>query len=282
MEYIETLHRQVDGNNITERYLADKCVVSENGRQVYRNIDYSNTFRPDYSNEMAILLGDVQNDMCCYCMRQLPKGSPQITLEHIIPQSSSIDQFNRYISLGYNELSEINLIHTDVFSGKSISTPRPPLPHAVAYHNFLISCDGSFIPDNNSHLCCNNARQEKLLIPVFFDADIEQNIEYTPSGEAKAADKARQKSNITVAISAAKLNCKPLREIRRIWYCLRHIDLDTIISAVNDRRTKIILIMKHCKDNNLLNKYTIYPYKWELLLSYSWFHSYYKKHYDNK
>lgn len=40
--------------------------------------------------------------------------------------------------------------------------------------------------------------------------------------------------------------------------------------------------MKHCKDNNLLNKYTIYPYKWELLLSYSWFHSYYKKHYDNK
>lgn len=110
MEYIETLHRQVDGNNITERYLADKCVVSENGRQVYRNIDYSNTFRPDYSNEMAILLGDVQNDMCCYCMRQLPKGSPQITLEHIIPQSSSIDQFNRYISLGYNELSEINLI----------------------------------------------------------------------------------------------------------------------------------------------------------------------------
>lgn len=282
MVYIETFHRHVDGNNITEKYLADKCVVSEKGRQVYRNIDYAGTFRPDYSNEMAILLGDVQNDMCCYCMRRLPKGSTLITLEHIIPQSSSIDEFNRYISLGYDELSDRNLIHTDVFSGKSISTPRPPLPHSVAYHNFLISCDGSFIPDNNSHLCCNNARQEKFLFPVFFDQDIEKNIEYTPSGEAKAGDNVKQKSKITIAISAAKLNCKSLVEIRQIWYCLRHIDLDSIINAVNDRKTRIILIMNYCKDSYLMKKYATYSYKWELLLSYSWFHGYYKRHYDNE
>ena len=280
MEYIETFHRQVDGNNITQKYLNEKCVVTESGRQVYRNVNYSNTFRPDYANEMSRVLGDVQHDLCCYCMRLLPKGSKLITLEHIIPQSSSSEEFDRYTTLGYDELSIDNLIHTDKFSGTPTSATLPPLPHTVAYHNFLISCNGSFVPENYTHLCCNNARKEKFIVPVFFNPSIAEEIEYTPEGKVQAKKTATHKAHITAFISAARLNDKTLQEIRFIWYRLRHTELTAIAGAINDRKMKTLLLLKNCDNStSLKTKYAIHPYKWELLLSYSWFHNYYRAHY---
>lgn len=280
MVHIETFHRQVEGNGITEKYLNEKCVVTENRRRLYRNIDYSSSFCPDYANTMCQLLGDVQHNLCCYCMRLLPKNSDIITLEHLIPQSSSEENFERYVSLGYDELSNETLATTERFSGSPTSTVMPPHPHTVAYHNFLISCDGSFVPDNNSHLCCNNARENKFIIPVFFNPSIADEIEYTPEGEIKAVETAPHKAGITTVISAARLNCKTLKEIRKIWYQFRHIDIHTINDAINNVKTRTLLLLKNCdKDITIKNKYAI-EHKWQLLLSYSWFHHYYSTHYE--
>lgn len=280
MVHIETFHRQVDGNNITQRYLSEQCVVMGDKKRIYRNIDYSGSFRPKYANEMCNLLGEVQNDLCCYCMRHLPKDSKQITLEHIVPQSCSDEEFDRYISLGYNELTEKNLILTHAFSGKPIATELPPMPHTVAYHNFLISCDGSFVTDNKSHLCCNNARGDQFLIPVFFNENIADEIEYTPQGVAKAKNTAIHRAKIISTISVARLNCNTLKEIRSIWYKFRALPLQMLEEAVYDYRKKTSLLLKYCENNNSLKNKYVRSYKWQLLLSYSWFHSYYKSHYE--
>lgn len=271
MKHIDHIKASVSGNKITDNYLS----VCFNQQTRMHSVDYDSSFRVSGKRgEMIQLLGRLQNNLCCYCMRKLQLNSAETTLEHIIPQSigSTVDM-QPYFNLGYPNLLAEHLIASREFS--SLRSPSiPPRPHTVAYFNFTLSCNGTFLPDGIS-VCCNNYRQDKFINPVFFNPDIEQQVTYNSDGKIYPVHGCHLFAEITDLIVKTRLNYKELVEIRKIWHALSNITLKEIEEKNTEPQRKRLLLINltgNIKEiNKLADKYKINQ-RWKTLMSYSWFH----------
>ncbi len=271
MKHVDHVRRQVRGTGITDTYLS-LCF-----NQVTRmyNVDYNTSFRTTGKrDEMVNLFGELQQDLCCYCMRKIQRGTPQATLEHIIPQSTDRTQdMLPYFNLGYGSLNGDTLIASREFN-RLHNPDFPPRPHTVAYHNFALSCNGDFVPDGAS-ICCNNRRGDAFVNPVYLNSDIETMIAYLPDGRIQPVSGSILFEDIVDLIRIVALNHDALKEIRWIWHELSSIPLNEIerIERNNERKQ---LLLKYLdgepkKINKLAEKYMDKD-RWNRLMSYSWFH----------
>ncbi|MDE6559207.1 MAG: hypothetical protein K2K29_04925 [Muribaculaceae bacterium] len=223
---------------------------------------------------MLNLLGELQDQYCCYCMRRINMGSDEATLEHIIPQSmTQTADMKPYFDLGYDSLSSERLIATREFCGL-YSPDIPPRPHSVAYHNFALSCNGSFAEGGIS-MCCNNYRGNSFVNPVYLNEGVADMVEYCCDGEMRPVSGCVLYGDIVDMIKNTGLNCKNLKTIRRIWYALSEVGLDDILNLKREKDRKLLLL-KYLdwapKELNKLVEFYIEDTHWDLLMSYKWFH----------
>lgn len=236
---------------------------------------------------IQFLCHNVQSCMCCYCMRELdPNHKPQsTTLEHIIPQTASKDDLAPYFALGYTGLDARHIEHREQFlRTRHKPNVKIPHPHDVAYHNFAVSCDGAFLPGIQGGSCCNLARGNEFIDPIFLDPNAQQRLTYTEDGLVMPTidtDVAASRF-----IQKAKLNAQRLREIRSLWYKLSITPLSQIlaIKTSRDKRTLLLSVLFQdgsklglSRDDAILKNFSNESY-WDTLMEYKWFHSYYSVH----
>lgn len=231
---------------------------------------------------MVAELMTAQHCYCCYCMRDLSYVNPRArTIEHIIPDNADIENFNEYMNLKLPELARNWLVHKNSVKGR-VNAKVPPYPHDVAFDNFVLSCDGCFPQDDGEHLCCNNRRGSQFVYPLYFIADIENKLIFSPDGKVKPVKMdATQAIIFFQAISALQLNVKILRYIRRLWHLLSPVGLKQLEDCRRnkDQRTNILrnALFKSAdpeqldEDNEILRRFMKDSY-WDLFLSYHWFY----------
>lgn len=280
MRFIDkmTRGRSRKGANITAAYLST-CWSSEVSSFV--GVDYDSGFRSSgtYTRMVDFLCSEVQDHLCCYCMRRLINPG-DITLEHIIPHKAQPNDFPMYFQFGYDGLDDTHIEPLVEFIRNRHSPDSDiPHPHTVAYHNFAASCNGAFIPDLPGGKCCNLARGNSFLDPLFLSLNAAQRIAYDEDGMAVPTND----SDILAQnfIIATKLNTPRLKEIRFLWSQLTAFAKDDIIGiTTNKERHRILTLMlfKDCskqeRDEAILKNYTN-PSYWQTLMSYDWFYEYY-------
>lgn len=280
MRFIDkiTRNRSRTGGNITASYLSS-CWNPEVSRFV--GVDYDGSFRSSgtYARMVDFLCSEVQDHLCCYCMRRLSR-TKDVTLEHIIPHKAKDDEFPKYFQFGYDGLDDLHIepLATFIIDRHSPNSDIPH-PHTVAYHNFAASCDGAFLPDLPGGKCCNLARGNSFIDPLFLSHNASQRIAYTEDGMAIPTND----SDILAQnfINAIKLNTPRLKEIRFLWHRLTKFTREEIrgITTENERQEMLARIL--FKDNSELNKdiSILKNYKnssyWQTLMSYDWFYDYY-------
>ena len=161
----------------------------------------------------------------------------------------------------------------------------PPFPHNVAYNNLVLSCLGTF-PDENrpaSNMCCNIKRQEKYAFPAYYFPDIQQYISYKTDGTIIVEIAAPFYEDIHNLVCSTKLFIRPLNEIRRLWYELRHTNYRDIYSCRNtDERRELLsskLISMTLEDKKkFISKYIKDDY-WKTFMLYHKFYSIMKRLY---
>lgn len=298
MKPVDHKLRQKSGVAITEAYLRNECL--DTTTKCYHSVNYDGSFRDcGYHQDMLTELCLLQNYYCCYCMRRIGENQHHATLEHIIPQSlGSTFGLSRAENMRINkELSDYYAFGHDAISLRrvrltayflDVRKPRhiPPYPHTVAYHNFAMSCDGSFLPDTISSASCNNPRGNKLINPVYLASDIEAQVEYNKAGAMLPKSGVRLYTDITLCIDKAKLNCKQLTEIRRLWYEFRKLPLQDLYLLQNfneiTRRGKLVAKLMPIygpKESSRLAQQYARISQWATFLAYDWFHSYYSSNY---
>lgn len=271
MKYLDHVRGRVRGCRITDSYLA-ACFNQQT--RMY-SPDYEGTFRTSgRRDEMTSLLGELQDCHCCYCMRKIRMGTEEATLEHIIPQSvTQTSEMKPYFDLGYDSLRREHLIATREFCGL-YSPVIPPRPHTVAYHNFALSCNGSFV-DGGRSLCCNNYRGNAFVNPVYLNGGVADMVEYCRDGEMRPVSGCGLYGDIVDMIKDTGLNCNNLKMIRRIWFALSEVDLDSILSLKREKDRKLLLL-KYLdwppKELNKCIEFFIRDAHWDLLMAYRWFH----------
>lgn len=299
MQYIDKNTHRVDGNRITLDYL-DTCCRDASGHYsgiVYKSKNCSDvTFRtggtPQYSQRMAQVLLENQNYRCCYCMRKLEPNPPvigdaMVTIEHVVPRSftgsANGADFARYKSFvpGMNYV-ELN----DVFEAQAGAQTVPPFPHAVAYDNMVVSCNGTFpsvreIEGRDIPVCCNRKRGDASIMPVYFLPDIEGYIDYQKNGGMQAKPTSPHYADVDEVIRVAELYCDSLREVRRLWFELRNCTMEEIQScatemdreAVLNKALNVSLAMREpLKVADMISKYKKKDY-WDTLMLYDVFYA---------
>lgn len=290
--------RQKSGVSITEAYLRNECF--DTTTKCYHSVSYDGSFRDcGYRQRMLTELCLLQDYYCCYCMRRVGKNQSHATLEHIIPQSlgSTLGtdkaenkriayELRKYYSFGHDAISPRRVMLTNYFL--AVRKPRqiPPHPHTVAYHNFAMSCNGSFLPDSISSVCCNNPRGDALVNPVYLASDIESQVEYKDNGIMLPKIGARLYSDIVLCINKAKLNCRELQEIRHLWYLLRKQPLQLLrdyenLNEINRRGKLVALLLPFygAKEASKMAQTFARISQWATFLAYGWFYDYYNKNY---
>lgn len=280
MRFIDkiTRNRSRNGGNITAAYLSS-CWNPEASRFV--GIDYDGNFRSSgtYARMVDFLCSEVQDHLCCYCMRRFSHLG-DVTLEHIIPHRSRVDDFPMYFQFGYDGLDDTHIepLTTFIINRHSPNSDIPH-PHTVAYHNFAASCDGAFIPDLPGGKCCNLARGNSFIDPLFLSHNAAQRIAYTEDGMAVPTND----SDILAQnfINATKLNTPRLREIRLLWYRLSEFTREDILGITTENERQEMLTRVLFRDSSELNrdisilKNYKNPSYWLTLMSYDWFYEYY-------
>ena len=254
MQYIDKSIRENEGKQIVNSLLND-C-WNDNG---YVGADYDTLCKPVYKKPFIDLLLDEQSKFCCYCMRELDKT----TLEHIIPQSASIQEFDKYIS----EILTNNVIHKDNFDKSNHVIPPAKYPHDIAYHNLIVSCDG------NSH--CNHHRGDNFIKTLFYDIEICQKVEYDSKGNAFSVEYFDDLETIGISTNPLLIIYrKILCEFAKIKESIEEISDDDILEIV-------ATISLEDKYQNTLNNFWDSPSKRPDLLKYRWFFNYYKNKHNN-
>lgn len=159
----------------------------------------------------------------------------------------------------------------------------PPFPHFCAYDNLVVSCDGS-IPDVlhsemslpvKLHLCCNNARGDIRIQPLFFVRRISKDIIYEKDGELTYDE-----SKYGETIRTLRLEHNTLKLMRRTWAYIveyTYYRVDDVCKAISNKTLREnILSDSHIPTRDVSNlKTDLY---WNTLYSYNWFYGYFKKH----
>ena len=90
-------------------------------------------------------------------------------------------------------------------------------------------------------MCCNGIRKEKYAFPAYYLTDIQQYIDYGVNGEIIVKASIRHYDDVRACVSSAKLFIRPLKDIRRLWYELRHVNYRDIYNCQDEiARHKLI------------------------------------------
>lgn len=278
MKYIDKSSHLEAGNSITDDYLKDVCRVGNDNDYCYQNVDYDGTFG-NHKDEIRQLALENQSNFCCYCMRNLSQQNQVVTLEHIIPQNSSRNEFDKYINLNVFPLTRNEVTLTGDFVGiHNVSVP--PRPHTVTYENLTASCNGTFPDKQGTSQCCNNYRGNKFVFPMFYIKDIESELVYMEDGTIEAKYNCVNFSEYQKTISAVNLNCSNLKCIRRLWHLFAGTPVNELWMSIHDLnlRSKLLYGVLY-KDLDKLEQDSIIQVKfmktnyWLTFLLYSWFHN---------
>lgn len=280
MKYIDKEAHLQAGRNITDQYLETTCKVDDgNGNYHYQNVDYDGTFGDTGAKDaMTRLALDSQENFCCYCMRDLHVQNQEVTLEHIIPQSSDVAKFNYYIGLNVPPLTANNVMRTSDFTGVQ-NIHVPPRPHTVTFENLVASCDGTFPDKTGSSQCCNNKRGQEKVYPMFYVVTVADEIVYTQDGSMQPATQSAHQDEYRNTIQKARLNCTNLQDIRRLWHLFAGEPMGNLVSCLADKDLRWVLLMQVLyhdirlmeQDARIQTKFMKDDY-WKTFLMYHWFH----------
>jgi hypothetical protein len=280
MKYIDKNALLKAGRDITDQYLETTCKVDDGaGNFHYQNVDYDGTFGDTGAkNAMMQLALDSQESFCCYCMRDMHLQNQIVTLEHIIPQSSDSEKFNRYVGYNVAPLTAQYVVRTGDFTGVQ-NVNVPPRPHTVAFENLVASCDGTFPDKKGSSQCCNNKRGQEDIYPLFYVVTVGNEIAYTEDGSMQPNAQCALQAEYRITIEKARLNCTNLQDIRRLWHLFAGERMENLTACIADKNKRSMLLLQVLyHDNRLMmqdarihNKFMRDEY-WKTFLMYHWFH----------
>lgn len=240
---------------------------------------YVNCHYSDLQGEgsMTHLLLREQGYVCCYCMRAI-SYKKHTTLEHVLPRKTKKDDYNTIIHyLNAARYMKRYVKWTD--EPPQYRVKVPPFPHYCAYENLVASCDGSVYDINNPdyqfpsrlHNCCNNIRDKKEIIPMFYLKNINRILIYEYDGELTYDDKYES------TIKAINLEYPTLKLMRRAWAKISRVyNVEDVKKAVVDKELREVIIddlLLSSADGYLLKKDNF----WNLLFEYRWFYTYFRK-----
>lgn len=249
---------------------------------------------------MERVLHREQRGYCCYCMRHLNVGV-HTTIEHVMPHKCKTkiggidwEKINYYKQYNRNFKKKVAYIHLD-------GTDRrwkagAPYPHFCAYENLTLSCDGSLFTEEDEkqgkypsklHLCCNNHRGDKTILPVFYIRNIEKLISYDgEDGIILFNTKSHSyQEQLSKTIDDLKLDHQRLQIIRRSWYRIARSGLYSIADVMEAKKEENLELRKNIiLDSGIpISDYhrIVNPIYWSLLSEYYWFYKYFKKNKDH-
>lgn len=276
-----------NGHQIVNRFLSEAW--NHEGRK-YINCTYG-AFKK--SSNIEQLLHKEQNGFCCYCMRCM-EVNKHTSLEHIMPHRS-IDKQKKidFKKINYYKRFNKNFKRNVVYKHLNDTTKkwhnRPPYPHFCAYENLVMSCDGSLFIDEDKvnnlylskiHLCCNEYRGNRLIVPLFFIPNINDIIIYHKDGAIGISQIIKSplyQIELSNAIEGLALEHERLRIIRQTWYHIaasRMYDIEQVKVAINDKSLRQNIIMDSGIPLNIMNRIN-HPIYWSLLCEYFWFYRYF-------
>lgn len=255
MKHIDKSINEAAGKQVIDNLLEASWSKDE---ACYKGCDYGGLSKKEYRDEVLTLMMNEQEDLCCYCMKNLK--DQKTTLEHIIPHHLKEAEFDDYLVTP--ELIN-NVVHLERFDRNNKIIPPDKYPHDISYHNLIVSCD--------SKIHCNNFRRDAKIFPLIYNANIEKIIEYDRAGNISGD----QYEDDLDALGLSKPN-SPLKFIRLIWYKLAkqydHIDEITpeVIEAI------VLDLIDIFEPVRILEDFTGNPSYQEEVLNYKWFFQYYK------
>lgn len=253
MQYIDKSISPNNGAQIVDNLLSQCWINSE-----YKDANYGTLSKPEFRVPFVDVLLQEQNSFCCYCMKLL-ENNHKTTLEHIIPQKVDIVEFNKYL----DPILTINVIHKEYFDKKTNIIPPDKYPHDIAYHNLVASCD--------SKSNCNNFRKNNLIIPFFYDSNIENKIEYDNEGNTFNFEYFDYLELTGISTSAE------LIIFRKIWYELSKVKNDSDDITDEDILEVVASMELEKRFERKLNDFWDSPSKRPELLKFKWFFQYYKQ-----
>lgn len=276
------------GHNIVNDFLR-KAWNEQEGK--YVNCNYSSFKR---NRRMERLLYHEQGGFCCYCMRHISIGC-HTSLEHVMPHHCNnkhgevdykiVNYYKRY-NKNFRKVAYVHL-------NGSIRKWRlgTLYPHFCAYENLVLSCDGSLFTDDDSvrniypsrlHLCCNEHRGNRQIVPIFFLPNVGDLFVYKDNGSISISKTVRsplRQIELSDTIDALNLEHERLQIIRQVWYHIaksRLYGIDEVRSAIHYAvlRTNILA---DCGVPARIEKRVKQPIYWSLLCDYFWFYKYFSK-----
>lgn len=239
-----------------------------------------------YLNRWLPLLLEEQSGHCCYCMRSVGMKS-RINIEHVIPKACDEAAFNRYTAdapvLGRDVMPAQEFKKLPFRTQDDIES-SPLMPHTIAHTNLLVACNG-IRNTRPEWCCCNNLRHNDYLKPLMLVKGGESLVMYDVNGLMSIQPPEPSWKNIL-----EELNSETYQEIRIVW---RHIACNTslTLNAIQQLQSlldRINLFKEAFGMDNFLDiaeNYQRYAgelkqdgnmFYWNLLMSYSWFFTYYK------
>lgn len=216
-----------------------------------------------------------QDYKCCYCMKHLTDhNDPDVTIEHVIRQSSNVATINRYFLKNLPGLSSQHICHSiDYVNGTSLPGQYP---HRVAYHNMVMSCES-----------CNgmNGRGHEEIDPLFFVPNIHQEVIYDRStGEMTwltDPEATNPVSNELPTVEKIKLNRPHYKAIRSLWLFGKdhpttgYSTPDTITTEA-DKEDLILRALEDSTSSDPMTDIDAYidlltPHFWSEVLKYGYF-----------
>lgn len=280
MKYIDKSNHLQEGHRITDGYLNVQCRIDDgNGNHHYQNIDYDSSFGDSGAKAaMQQLALASQDNLCCYCMRDLARQNQQVTLEHIIPQHATAGDFGRYTSLCVEPLTVDRVIRTDDFAGVP-NIGVPPRPHTVTFENIVASCDGTFPDREGTSQCCNHKRGNGFVYPMFYVAVVAEELSFMEDGSMQPNTNCTHHAEYRQTIEHTRLNCQNLKDIRKLWHLFAGVDGRVLIACLKDKNLRIKTLMavlfkkaeQSEADSKILGKFLKDDY-WKTFLLYHWFH----------
>lgn len=122
-------------------------------------------FSTSFKNTIKGLLLDEQNNLCCYCMKELEKNDSS-SIEHLYPNNPQPHNIFLNYGIACTEKSVFD------FSSRQIPVANiDNLPHDISYYNIIACC-----------IKCNGTRDTKEIRPFVFDSNVKNEFAYNNTG----------------------------------------------------------------------------------------------------
>jgi hypothetical protein len=257
MQYIDKTKNAAKGYQIVDTLKEDSWNEDD---QKYFGFDYNGlSDKQKYGDKIIELLLSEQRDICCYCMKKIKPN--ETSIEHIIPQTVSEIDFDRYLIV--SELRD-NIIHKNQLNPRIKLERLEKYPHDIAYHNLIASCI--------SKIHCNNKRGNTFIEPFIYYNDIQDRVWYEKNGSIGSDE------FMDFLDDSLGLNHNQLKYIRNLWQLISkkfdalpitEQDLDDMIYEAIATEDEVVMFLERFTGNeNDLKK---------VFWKYEWFFSYYKK-----